>query len=239
MRKRTIIFGVIFLILALPVAAQEKPATQDFKFTANQSVYVIAVKSAAPRDATTWLMLRRNLPNVQAVTRNPAPNNSSDRTTLEKLLAERSTLERDVPIRRLLPPVEPELQKLVEQEFLKQKKFKLADSPETADFVFFAHGEYVYAMFASNSRGGGSGFTTFSSRQSDNSMELNTLAKLSVAAIPASDYRQWQSDVPHLFEKAKWRDELWGEIRQDSQRIYEEPSAKKLAQQFHKQALKK
>lgn len=237
MRKYIIVLGFVLLILALPVVAQEKPATQDFKFTPGQSVYIIAVKSPAPRDVTTWLMLRRNLPNVQAVTRNPAPNDSSDRATLEKLPAERATLERNVPIRRLLPPVEPELQKLVEQEFLKQKKFKLADSPETADFVFFAHGEYVFSVFASH--GGGYTGSVAVSGQGDTSVELNTLAKLSVAAIPASDYRQWQSDVPHLFEKAKWRDELWGEIRQASQRIYEEPSAKKLVQQFHKQALKK
>lgn len=238
MRRRLIVLGVVFLILSLAVAAQEKPAAGEFKFTANQSVYVIAVKSPAPRDVTTWLMLRRNLPNVQAVTRGSSPNNSSDRSTLERSPTERATLERDVPIRRLLPPIEPELQKLVEQEFLKQKKFKLADSPETADFVFFAHGEYVFSMFASNGGGGGSGFVALSG-QGDTSLELNTLAKLSLAAIPVSDYRQWQSDVPNLFEKAKWRDEAWGEIRHDGQRAYEAPSAKKMVQQFHKQALKK
>lgn len=243
------IFFAVALFWLLPVMAQQ-PAAQEFKFAVNQSVYVIAVKSPAPPGPDTWRQLNRSLPmppgagSAQASSQN-APSGrqtlerpQNERPTLEKSQTERTTLERDAPIRRMLPPIETGLKKSVEEEFLKQKKFKLADSPETADFIFFAHGEYVYSLIAASGRGGG-GVIFGSSMQGDTSMELNTLARLSVAAIPASEYRQWQSDIPNLFEKARWQEVAWGQFHRDQEMRYEDPPTKKLVQQFHKQALKK
>jgi hypothetical protein len=238
MRKIIFLFTACWL-LTLSSSAQQ-PAVQEFKFTANQSVYVIAVKSAAPRDPSVWMQLHRNsMPPGQVQTRASSQTDPSGRATLERSATERNTLEREAPIRRVLPPIEPGLQKLIAEEFLKQKKFKLADSPETADFIFFAHGEYIYSFIAANGKQGGGGVVFGSTSHGDTNVELNTLAKLSVAAIPASDYRQWQSDVANLFEKAKWQEVVWGEFRRDGQLSYQEPPTKKLVQQFHKQALKK
>lgn len=238
--RRTIFLVAVFCLSVLHVAAQQ-PVAQEFSFAANQSVYVIAVKSPAPQDQYTWLQLRRNLPNAQVanVPTGTWGNDTNNRTTLEKSPTERPTLERETPLRRSLPPIEPQLKKLIEEEFLKQKKFKLADSPQTADFIFFAHGEYVFSFFVGGGKSSGGTGVVIMSGQGDTNMELNTLAKLSLAAIPVSDYRHWQSDVASLFEKAKWRETVWGEIRRDLHTHYEEPPTKKLVQQFHKQVLKK
>lgn len=238
--RRTIFLVAAFCLSALPIAAQQ-PVTKEFSFAANQSVYVIAVKSPAPPDQYTWLQLHRNLPNAQAanVPTDTWRNDTNNRTTLEKSPTERPILERETPLRRSLPPIEPQLKKLIEEEFLKQKKFKLADSPEKADFIFFAHGEYVFSFFVGGGKGRGGTSVVMTSGQGDKDLELNTLAKLSLAAIPISDYHHWQSEVAKLFEKAKWRESVWGEIRRDMHTHYEEPPTKKLVQQFHKQALKK
>lgn len=236
--RRTIFLVIVFCLSVLTVAAQE-PATQEFNFAANQSVYVIAVKTPVPQDPSVWMQLHRNNTRPPGFIHTPASSqNDSKRATLERAPEERTTLERETPLRRALPPAEPQLKKLVEEEFLKQKKFRLADSPETADFIFFAHGEYTFSFIQTNGRGG-SVVLFGASGQGDTSMELNTLARLNLAAIPAAEYRQWKSDIADLFEKAKWREVAWGEVRSNPQFSYQEPPTKKLIQQFHKQALKK
>lgn len=242
MRRNLAFLGCAFLTLTLQAASQEKLAADNFKFTAGQSLYVIAVKSAVKPGIETWEKLNRNMPNPPNHVQTRASSFGNDplgRQTLEKSPTERTTLDRTEPIRRVLPPSDPELKQMVEEEFRKQKKFKLVDSPEAADFIFFVNGEYIYTISATGSQGRSSGMVSIAGGQGDSSMELNTLAKLRTAAISLSDYREWQSDVAHLFEKAKWTEELWGEFRRDREMRYEAPSAKKLVQQFHKQALKK
>lgn len=239
MRKTTIFATAFFLLLVTRASTQEKPPVSEFQFAANQSVYVIAVKSPAPIDRSTWEKLNRNLPKRNQSSSFPSNNDSSGRATLQRTQPERQTLERNEPTRRVLPPPEPQLKKMIEEEFLKQKKFKLAESPETADLILFAHGEYIYSFAATADRGRGTVIIATSGGGDGNTADLNTLARLSVAAIAASDYRQWQSDVAHLFEKAKWQEEVWGEFRREGNKPFDEPSAQKLVQQFHKQALKK
>lgn len=236
MRKTTFLFVVC--LSALTAAAQQ-PVAQEFNFAANQSVYVIAVKTPLPQDPSIWMQLHRNNTRPPGFIHGPASSrNDSERATLERTPSERTTLERETPLRRALPPTEPQLKKLIEEEFLKQKKFRLADSPETADFIFFAHGEYTFSFIQTNGRGGG--VVLFgASGQGDTSMELNTLARLNLAAIPVAEYRQWKSEIADLLEKAKWREVAWGEVRSNPQFSYQEPPTKKLIQQFHKQALKK
>ena len=237
MRRAVFLLAVFWLLT--PFATAQEPAAQPFNFAANQSVYIIAVKTPAPKDPSIWMQLHRNntRPPSHIPTQAGSQNNPSGRATLERSATERATLERETPLRRILPPTEPQLKKLVEEEFLKQKKFRLADSPETADFIFFAHGEYTFSLIQRNGRGGG--VVILGTGQGDTHMELNTLARLNLAAIPAAEYRKWQSDIASLFEKAKWREVTLGEFRTDPQPNYQEPPTKKLVQQFHKQALKK
>lgn len=237
MWKATFLLAVFWLLT--PLATAQEPAAKEFNFAANQSVYVIAVKTPVPQDPSIWMQLHRNNTRPPGFIHTPASSqNDSGRATLERTPEERTTLERETPLRRALPPTEPQLKKLIEEEFLKQKKFRLANSPETADFIFFAHGEYSFSFIQANGRGGG--VVLFGApRQDDTKMELNTLARLNLAAIPAAEYRKWKSDVASLFEKAKWREVSLGEIRSDPQPSYQGPPTKKLVQQFHKQALKK
>lgn len=236
MRRAVFLLAVFWLLT--PFATAQEPAAQPFNFAANQSVYIIAVKTPVPQDPSIWMQLHRNNKRPPGFIHNPASSqNDSGRATLERAPGERTTLERETPLRRILPPTEPQLKKLVEEEFLKQKKFRLADSPETADFIFFAHGEYTFSLIQTSGRGGG--VVILGTGQGDTHMELNTLARLNLAAIPAAEYRKWQSDIASLFEKAKWRDVSLGEFRTDPQPNYQEPPTKKLVQQFHKQALKK
>jgi len=234
MRTKTIALIALLFLAAVSISAQEKPISGDVQFKPGQSVYVIAVKSRAPRDRSLWENLNRNrLKSGQGMTIH-AP--ASERATLERGETERQTLERTSPSRRVLPPTEPALKKQIEDEFLKQKNFKLAASPEAADLIFFASGEY----FHFESMRQGMGFAAIGMMTpGDDNLDLNALAKLSIAVVTASDYREWQSDIPHLFEKAKWQEEAWGEFVRKPDKPYQEPSAKKIVQQFHKQALKK
>lgn len=235
MRNNSITLVLLLCLAGINVGAQEKPAAGAPQFHPGQSVYVIAVKSRAPLGRSLWQNLNRNQVKTGRGPIIHAPASDS-RPTLERGEAERPTLERTVPSRRVLPPEEPTLKKLIEDEFLKQKNFTLASSPETADFIFFASAEYFH--FESMRQGtsvAAIGLMTLG----DDNLELNALAKLNIAAITATDYREWQSDIPHLFEKAKWQEEAWGEFRPNRDKPYEEPSAKKLVQKFHKQAVKK
>lgn len=233
-RTMTALIALVLLVFP-PAIAQEKLADDAFRFKPGQSVYVIAVKSRAPQDRSFWQNLNRNLSKSPQGQMPPAPANNN-RATLEREDTGRPTLDRAAPSRRVMLPEELSLKKQIEDEFLKQKNFKLADSPETADIIFFAQGEYFHFEAMRQ----GTGFASIGMLTAgDDKLDLNALAKLSVAAVAASDYRQWQSDVPRLFEKAKWHEELWGEFRRDRDKPYEEPSAKKIVQQFHKQALKK
>jgi hypothetical protein len=220
---------------AFPALAQDKTAEREFPFLPAQSVYVIAVKSRAPRDRSVWENLNRNLPQVKIA--GGAGTASDKRATLDREVADRPTLERSTPVRRVLPPSEPKLKKQIEDEFLKQKTFKLADSPETADFIFFASGDYFH--YEAMQHGNGASTVIGMIGPGDDNLELNALAKLSVGVIMASDYRQWQSDLSDLLKVAKWRTEAWGEFQRKREMRYEEPSLKKLIQEFHKQALKK
>jgi len=232
MQKKIIALIGLLLLTVLSAFAHQQPDAADFPFKPGQSVYVIAVKSRAPRDRTVWQNLSRNMPKTRQAGTLPSSANDK-RATIERGNADRLTLDRQ-PEHRILPPEEPNLKKRIEDEFLKQKSFKLAESPETADLVFFAHGEYFhYESMRQESAVALIGMIG----PGDDNLELNAIAKLTVACVTASDYRQWQSDIPQLLEKAKWQVEAWGEFHIGAH--YEEPSVKKLIQQFHKQTLKK
>lgn len=234
---RRIIPALIPLLFsaAILTMAQEKAEESNFQFKPGQTVYVIAVKSRAPEDRNFWQTLNRDISREggNSIPPQPQANNASGRITLEKSSPERATLDRAEPIRRVLPPEEPRLKKQIEEEILKQKKFTLSESPEKADFVLFANGDYVHSYFASIPGASASGVTP----GSGDSEIGPTLARLSAVAISASDYHRWHGHFSELFRMAKWRDESWG--RTHMRAPFEEPSVKKLIQQFHKQALKK
>lgn len=222
--------------------AQTAPAKQEPAFRAGQSVYVITVKTAAPRDPSVWRQLHRNYfkgnppPSMHSGTL-PPNSSSDDRVTLEKAPTERTTLERTAPTRRVLPPGDPTLKQRIEDEIRRQKKFSLADSPEKADLVILAHGEYIYLE---TMREGTTYGTIGLIGSGDENLDLNTLVKLKLGAIPAAAYHQWQSDVSQLLTAAKWQTEAWGEFRRErDQSPYEEPPLKKLIEQFHKEAVQK
>ncbi|HYE73673.1 MAG TPA: hypothetical protein VEF04_10090, partial [Blastocatellia bacterium] len=101
----------------------------------------------------------------------------------------------------------------------------------TADFIIFANGEYVYSdSWRAEGAAGGS----FSAGPPDSAIG-NTLAKLSLAAIPASSYQKWDSHYSKLYEIAAWQGEAWGRAGLE----FVTPDTKKTIQQFHKAALKK
>ncbi len=236
--RRSILASIALSFAATLLMAQEKAENSDFQFKSGQSVYVIAGKSRAPSNKNFWQTLNREIPKRYAVPLPPLPNNDniSGRPTLEKALPERATLDRAEPIRRVLPPEAPKLKKQIEGEILKQKKFSLAESPEQADFILFANGDYVHTYFIT--RPGMSGGTI---NPGGGDSEIGpTLARVSVAAIPATAYRRWHSHFSELFTMAKWHDESWGKVQMEDHSVtLEEPSVQKLIQQFHKQALKK
>ena len=237
--------------------AQTAPAKQEPAFRAGQSVYVLTVKTAAPRDPSVWRQLNRNYfkgnppPPMHSGTL-PPNSSSDDRVTLEKAPTERvtlekaptertslerTTLERTAPTRRVLPPGDPILKQRIEDEIRRQKKFSLADSPEKADLVILAHGEYIYLE---TMREGTTYGTIGLIGSGDENLDLNTLVKLKLGAIPAAAYHQWQSDVSQLLTAAKWQTEAWGEFRRERDKSpYEEPPLKKLIEQFHKEAVQK
>src|SRR5258706_15591561 len=111
MQRKILAIATLLLWASLPVCAQEKPADADFQFKPSQSVYVIAVKSRAPRDRTVWENLGRNMPKTRQGGNLPSPANDK-RATIERWNPDRPTLDR-TPSHRVLPPEEPSLKKRI------------------------------------------------------------------------------------------------------------------------------
>jgi hypothetical protein len=113
----------------------------------------------------------------------------------------------------------------VRREFERKKKFPLAKSPATADFVFIVFTEYESEI---NRTGKG----TISSHD-----RLKTALAL---AVPAKEYSQHKADIDKLKEFALWQDEertrfslTW--VLLSPQNV----SAAKLVRQFHDYVFKK
>ncbi|MBO0721532.1 MAG: hypothetical protein J2P41_11965, partial [Blastocatellia bacterium] len=116
-----------------------------------------------------------------------------------------------------------DLRERIEEQFRKQKKFRLVDTPEQADIVFLVQGDYIFSF------GPGS--------HPDNENGPNALARLKAVAITASTYRERPSKMLKKLDTAPWRGEEVGSINYDAN--FEEASAEKLIKRFHKEALKK
>jgi len=207
MRKQLISLGTAILCSTLVVNAQQPPSPDGFEFKPGQSVYVIVVKTSSPvaspiRDKVSpniiWIKNGQmaRIGNSHIDQRPITP----DRPTLERSLPEPLTLERSVSAPDTLTSTDPLLKAKIEEEFKKQKKFKLAASADSADFVFFAFSSYPNSILAV----GGSGII-HAWRGYDDSPYTSEAVKVLSFALPTSAYRQIRKDVVELSDAAQWQ----------------------------------
>ncbi len=199
-------------------------------FRNDQSVYIVTWKRRGYHDRDLMAQLHRNLSERVRVEAGGRFDSNSNRRTLDRY-QERTILDRASPY--ILPGegADEELKMRIEEQFTKQRKFRLAGSLEKADYVLLVQGEYIFHYENRNSGGGGS-FTLMREGQGP-----NALARVRAVAIPASVYQQRPGKVTKILDTAPWRGEEIGAMNYD--RTFDEASAEKLIKRFHKEALKK
>ncbi|MCI0664062.1 MAG: hypothetical protein L0220_23650 [Acidobacteria bacterium] len=148
---------------------------------------------------------------------------------------DRPTLNRPTPF--IVPggDADEDLKLIIEDQFKKQKQFRIVDSAEKADIVYLVQGEYIFAF----ERRVPGGRNSVDIRRVGVEGEADTLARLKAIAIPASAYRERPSknNMKQMMDKAVWRGEETGAVYFNA--TFDEASAKNLIKRFHKEALKK
>jgi hypothetical protein len=218
----------IFLPLLNPPIGYAQQASETGSFRNDQSVYIVTWKRRGYYDRDLMAQLHRNL--SQRVRIEAGGRFDSNRRTLDRY-QERTILDRATPY--ILPGewTDHELKMRIEEQFTKQKKFRLAESLDKADYVFLVQGEYVFHYDNRNS-GGGNGLTSMREGHGP-----NALARVRAVAIPVLIYQQRPGRVTKILDTAPWRGEEIGAMNYDG--TFDEASTEKLMKRFHKEALKK
>jgi hypothetical protein len=225
-------FSLLFMLVIMGQAAyaQERPDI----FRSDQSVFILAWKKRGYYDRDLMDQLHRGTSqksrNQIAKELDAISGQISDRITLGRSRAERVVLDRPAPF--ILPGggSDEDLREKIEEQFRKQKKFKLVDSVEQADIVFLVQGDYIFSFGPRFSDRG-------SSSPASDENGPDALARLKAVAVTAATYRDRPSKMIRKLDSAPWRGEEVGEINYNA--TFEEASAEKLVKRFHKEALKK
>jgi len=245
MRKSLTTVNGAILLCALTINAQQPSIPDGFEFKANQSVYLIAIRTSDPPDSrmmrlfdqvnqekalqlrkadkrfTTWTQVP---PNIRLLQVRPGP----ERTILERSISEPDTLtSTDLAVKTRL-----------EEEFKKRKKFKLADSTESADVVLFAISRYASDIFQVGPRGGITATSLVGEGYGDRLMSLVAFA------IPAATYRRTKKDFTELGNVAKWEGAKTGTVTINTSAGRNDHSVKDapvrdLIEKFHNDVLQK
>jgi hypothetical protein len=195
--------------------------------TKHQAIYIVAAKKNGHSDPELMLQLHRRL-------------SKGTRTQAEKRFdstnqTERRTLNRPTPF--IVPggDADEDLKLIIEDQFKKQKQFRIVDSAEKADLVYLVQGEYIFAF----ERRVPGGRNSVDIRRVGANGEADTLARLKAIAIPASAYRERpsKSNMKQMIDQAVWRGEETGAVYFNA--TFDEASAKNLIKRFHKEVLKK
>ena len=245
---------------ALSITAQQSAPPEPFTFKPDQSVYVVAVETSADPAISSrfrWMppswnkavldCVRMDQPGNISKSNHPAlnvpvPTGSQGKDGRDK----RATLEPDPPRRPTLDPDPiPKLhlaaKKEIEEIFRKQKKFRIADSPETADFVFWVDVRYIAHAPSGVAIGYGGG-KTYDARTGKEVERSQLMGAFALVMSPAL-YLEKQAQPQALLDGARWRGlSLEGN---DIQALFERKQSQlpaslpDLVNCFHKQALKK
>jgi hypothetical protein len=213
------------VIAGQAVYPQERPDI----FRSEQSVFILAWKKRGYYDRDLMDQLHRNASQKSrdqiARQADAIADRMMDRLTLGRTRAERVVLDRPAPF--ILPAggSDEDLREKIEEQFRKQKKFKLVAAAEEADIVFLVQGDYIFS------------FGPSSSNPASDENGPNALARLKAVAITAATYRDRPSKMLRKLDSAPWRGEEVGEVKYDA--TFEEASTEKLVKRFHKEALKK
>jgi hypothetical protein len=245
---------------ALTVTAQQPPAPEAITFQPDQSVYVVAVDFRPGSGSVRWMpttwrepildcarMARVDLSKANPLgLRFPSPGHrpdhrpghrpdhrQDDRPMLDRPLPERPTLDRDPPDRPADQLSKSSLlaKRAVEQVFQKQKKFRIADSAEGADFVFWVEVRYVPPRTPGGvfmGRGDGTSYDVRNDRIVENTHLMGAFALV----VSPQLYRQKGNQHQALLDGSIWRGITVG-VGQ------EEASLLELVKCFHEEALKK
>jgi hypothetical protein len=227
-RAAQIQFLSLLFILAITGQAADAQERPDI-FTSDQSVFILAWKKRGYYDLDLMDQLHRNTSqksrNQVAKDVDAISDRLTNRITLGGSRAARVVLDRPAPF--ILPAggSDEDLRGKIEEQFRKQKKFKLVDAAEQADIVFLVQGDYIFS------------FGPRSSEPASDENGPDALARLKAVAITAATYRDRPSKMLRKLDSAPWRGEEVGEVNYDA--TFEEASPEKLVKRFHKEALKK
>jgi hypothetical protein len=179
MRTLSISF-LIFSLLCVLTAAQQKRPADALEFKPGQSVYVVAVKSNGTFASLASASISRSNP--------PLPG--------------RAMLERSKERAYDLAQPDPVIKSRIEEEFRKHKMFSLAPSIEKADFVFFVWAEYVF--YRPRQMGEMGPRTEILSR--DCYGTPNMLGRLTAMAMPTASYQQSREYYYAMIRAAHWEE---------------------------------
>jgi Ca-activated chloride channel family protein len=192
----------------LPFAIQ-LPAPQNFKFQKGQSVYVVAVRGG-PFSAC-WANRKTPVRPNEFYAPELLPNEGE-------------------PIAGALP--DPDLKSRIEKEFQREKYFKLADSVDNADFVFFVAADRAASASAEKPGTRESILAEETDRQARDQKpgtnrpvvpagepaiagfgiggyfpdeQPNAIASVAASAVPSGLYKKYQADAASIFQAGAWK----------------------------------
>jgi hypothetical protein len=218
---------LVLLVLCYPtLCAQQGSGSRSI--AKHQAVYIVAVKKNGGTDTELMRQLHRRLSKGLKAQVNRRIDSS--------VQSERQTLERPVPFIVPGADADEDLKAIIEEQFIKQRKFRIVDSAEKADFVFLVQGEYIFAF----ERRVPGGRNSVALGRAGLQGEADTLARLKAIAIPSSAYRERPSrnNMARMLQNAVWRGEETGYVRGFNV-TFDEASPKNLIKRFHKDTLEK
>jgi len=225
--KRLTLIAVLlcFFDFSPPTAAQ----TPRFDFEAGQSIYVIAVKTSGRAERAIW---DRFFPDLTQLACGEVVRFQFVGQPSVSRLQLAPTLERSAMGQTPLISTDPILQSEIQKAVKKQKKFKLAETLDAADFVLIAFAKYPFAQLTMQ------GKQVISAWRSYEDSPYSPASVLVLAFVLSEDaYSQTGTGVRELSDVALWQ----GYTQVDNHRCTrtaQADAANELMKRFHKQVRK-
>jgi VWFA-related protein len=188
----------------LSAGAQAPAGSAGFQFKPDQSVYVLAVKTSTSIISERAFGERyiRNVIHLDCGS-NPQPLSNHNSPHSFPPQDHRLTLEGSDVAGNPMISTDPLLKSSIEDAFRKEKKFKIADTADNADFVFFA-----FSLYPGGVKLYQSGTVTIWDLYQDSAYFTNLVNVLAFAAS-APVFRQVRKDVLALDDAAAWHAYVW------------------------------
>lgn len=246
---RTILLLEI-LTVCLPARQFQAVESDSLRSKINPSVMVVAVRCRIPPEPgyfarlgqenrskadIEWKRSLKELMSLPSIRNIPEVNLEGLNAGIDGLRLASSplsttVLERPAPPYQFLGPADTDLQRRLESEFLRRKRFPIVHSREEADLIFFMESRYV-PYFKNVIRGPAMSGYNIVSLQGDGQSYDTMVVERNALVLPAAAYPKDRTEFPSLDSSLLWQGNRYA--NNHDQAIQAEPSPEDLVRRFH------